>query len=77
MKCPGWDLRAPDSSAVDISGLVAGCVLAPTREREELRFFGIGPTDRVDRAALESIRKQGLFCLSFQVPFAVNEEMRI
>lgn len=35
--------RRADSSAVDFSGLVVGCVLAPTREREELRFFWIGP----------------------------------
>lgn len=43
---------APDSLAVVFSALVTGCVLAPTREREELRFFRIGPIDKVDRAAL-------------------------
>lgn len=62
---------------MDFSGLVAGCVLAPTREREELRFFRIGPTDRVDMSALKSIRKQGFFCLSLHMPFAVNEEIGI
>lgn len=63
---------------MDFSGLVVCCVLAPTREREELRFFRIGPTTKSGQGGVKIIQEaRPCLCLSLHMPLAVNEEMDI